>query len=274
MIIDYVAEKNNLISVSGGQLSGDLADTTYNVRKSFSWSVPTAQEHWLKLNVLEPLFLQKVELEFTGIADVKIERSVDNLVWKELLPTSGVYDGYSGEFIFIRISIKNSVDFVLTAFRVYGDVIINIKPPLSLVAGNFFPQSFYQNFPVLPDFITQFLSMLDANPVKENEYFEPKFTADINVIEVETVTEGDITLEANITGVIGADVLYIWDFGDNENLNNSETTNAMVLKNDNTPIYHIYPDATKDYLCRLIIRTKKADVEITKLLSPRTIVIS
>lgn len=277
MLIDYITQKNNFITVSDFlTFSEDISDKDsgiFSVKNNLKWTSNSLYKY-IKLNVLEQSPLASITFTATNYNSYTIETSYDNLNWK--LISSGVYiedtfsESFTNEdFIYLRISfdassgINDATSF--SDFTVYGNQEITInKEYISTVSSLFYPQSYFETNPLIPEFVGKFFEMLEYNDKYDIQYMVPwnlkMFVTYVLTVEDESEYRIEFfrTLKILVDGVYVnydetihqdlGDYSFIWNFGDS--INSTEINPNIIVKRDfnyGTSVSHIYSVASDNH---------------------------
>jgi hypothetical protein len=185
MILEYVGEKNNIVTVSNSSsVSTKISEGKYSVKgdDEIYWSHDAQVDgtSWIQINFLEATDIYEVRFASNGLySDVKVQYSLDEVHWYTLPKvTTGAYRGWTGyedlRAVFLRL-IFNDCDagFELTDWRIYGEQDFKINDQLiSLVSKRLYPQRFFESRPMIPEMVTTFLQMLETNQGTIKKFFE------------------------------------------------------------------------------------------------------
>lgn len=191
MILDYVREKNNFVTVSEfTNVSDDLRDNTYRVRDNLTWELANgATEAWIKMNVLEATDLYEVSFAYTGtVASFHVEISLDNAYWIELEQQiiDGKNVGWSQytdvRFKYLRIRFTGvQTGFTFNNLHAFGEQDYKVNNDLiSLIAPRFYHQRFFEKYPHIPEMVQQYLRMLERSG-KAGSSIQKFFDGDISI---------------------------------------------------------------------------------------------
>lgn len=189
MIIDFIKEKNHVMTWSRQTKVTDLMyEGKYSVKDEFLWELALgADQAWIKVNMMEMTDLYQVDIAvFGGYGSVELQLSLDNVNWYTVERNKdGKWSGYDNiSFIYLRMFFTDvQPGFKMTNWQIFGDERIKLgKELISLVAQRYYPQSFFENYPLLPDFVKKYLMMLERHETSIKKFFDDVITVEVYLI--------------------------------------------------------------------------------------------
>ena len=245
MLIEYISQKKNFITCSEySDAPLSLFENSFRTRPQVLWTVGKDRPFaWIKLNTLTPVDLKTIYYDWVGdCTAVKAFVSHDDLNWNELKPNGDPRDGsYTGiDFVFFKLLIvEPKENFQLIDLKVSGDVDMPISDRfISVVADNFFPQGFFENNPLIPAFVTDYLRMLEDGKDTLARNIPADFKLDfriniraafiggaINMAPINSIAINGMVYHRDDSNTIDfyvepdpesewADAVYVWNFDD------------------------------------------------------------
>lgn len=297
MELNLLKDKNGYISYSDSISNIGLLTNELKLRPNFSWSPGARNNSWLKFNLLSISFIKSISFSITGTYDtIVVKTSLDNIGWELYEKYPFEYNGddkiefhnlsltRQSKFILIEV-VGTDGSFALSNFEILGEEILpDNQDYLSTISNNYYPQSFYEQNPLIPTFIEGFLESI-SKPIPIVSKYHPETTVDfiqflsgeyvhggmnhqlmndlfINGSEFNTsldIENVEISFNTRLTMPVIDDVsinvfedaTYIWEWGDG--------SPPTITKNANQTVYHTYAlrEASEDpYHSRLFVIKK------------------
>lgn len=210
MLLEKISEKNNIINCShSNNVSPKIGNGKFNVKEDgeFLWEFneQVDGEVWMQVNFIEPTPVFEIDWHIKNVYDgnnnlitvhnfKRCEHSLDGINWYVLEkdPING-YSGYTDlNPIFIRLVFDHIMPgFSMDRFRVFGEEKYEFKKELiSITAKKYYPQRYFEKFPLIPNLVKNFLEMLECN--KYDKTIKKFFDNDTCLVDVYLIfDEGD-----------------------------------------------------------------------------------